>query len=61
MDEDTEKKERVLEIDYRQLPPKELKKEIRNLEQLMRYEAEMLNFEKAASIRDKIREMKKTL
>jgi excinuclease ABC subunit B len=61
IDEDSQKKERILEIDYRQLPPKELKKEIRNLEQLMRYEAEMLNFEKAAAIRDKIREIKKTL
>jgi excinuclease ABC subunit B len=47
------------EIDYYQLPPKELKKEIKNLQKLMRFEAEMLNFEKAAEIRDKIVEIKK--
>lgn len=42
------------DIDYSQLPPKELKREIRELEKLMKYEAEMLNFEKAAQIRDKV-------
>ncbi len=49
------------EIDYVQLPPQELKKEVKNLEKAMRYEAEVLNFEKAALIRDKIRELKKLL
>lgn len=47
------------EIDYYQLPPKELKKELKNLEKMMRYEAEMLNFEKAAQLRDKIVKIKK--
>lgn len=47
------------EIDLLQLPPEELKKEINKLEKLMKYEAEMLNFEKAASIRDEIKKLKK--
>lgn len=47
------------EIDYLQLPPKELKKEVVRLEKVMKYEAEMLNFEKAAEIRDQIREIKR--
>jgi len=38
-----------------------LKKEIKKLEDMMRYEAEVLNFEKAASLRDKIREIKKSI
>lgn len=49
------------EVDYIQLPPRELKKEIKKLEEIMKYEAEMLNFEKAASLRDKIRDIKKTI
>jgi len=49
------------EIDYSQLPPKELKREIRNLEKQMKYEAEMLNFEKAATLRDKIKDLYKLL
>lgn len=55
------KKEAWEDVDYRQLPPPELKKEIKKLENLMRYEAEVLNFEKAAVLRDKIREIKKNL
>ena len=47
------------EIDYMQLPPNELKKEIKNLEKIMKYEAEMLNFERAAELRDKILHIKK--
>ncbi len=47
------------EIDYAQLPPPELKKEIKNLEKLMKLEAEMLNFEEAARLRDRIRDLKK--
>ena len=47
------------DVDYAQLPPKELKKEIKNLEKIMKYEAEMLNFEEAAKVRDKIRAIKK--
>ncbi|HCC42381.1 excinuclease ABC subunit B [candidate division WWE3 bacterium RIFOXYA12_FULL_43_11] len=49
------------DIDYRQLPPKELQKEIKNLEKEMIYEAEVLNFEKAAVLRDKVRVMKKLI
>ncbi len=48
-----------VEIDYSQLPPKELKKIIRELEKEMKYEAEMLNFEKAAKLRDKIKDLYK--
>jgi len=55
------KKETWQDIDYRQLPPAELKKEIKKLEELMKYEAEVLNFEKAAVLRDRIREIKKGL
>ncbi|HOV97617.1 MAG TPA: helicase-related protein, partial [bacterium] len=55
------KKEAWEDVDYKQLPPPELKKEIKKLESLMRYEAEVLNFEKAAVLRDKIREMKKNI
>jgi len=55
------KKEAWEDVDYKQLPPPELKKEIKKLESLMRYEAEVLNFEKAAVLRDKIREIKKNL
>lgn len=47
------------DIDYRQLPPKELRKEIKNLEKEMLYEAEVLNFERAAVLRDKVRELKR--
>ena len=49
------------EIDYRQLPPKELQREIRNLEKEMVYEAEVLNFEKAAILRDRVRDLKKLI
>lgn len=51
----------ALEVDYTQLPPPELKREIRSLEKLMKYEADMLNFEKAAALRDKVKELKKLL
>jgi excinuclease ABC subunit B len=53
------KGERMADIDYMQLPPTELKKELKKLTEMMRYEAEMLNFEEAAKLRDKIREIKK--
>jgi len=49
------------DIDYRQLPPNELKKEIKNLEKEMIYEAVVLNFEKAATLRDRVRDLKKLL
>lgn len=47
------------EIDYATLPPRELSKHIKKLEEQMRYQAEMLNFEEAASIRDEIKKLKK--
>lgn len=56
-----EEKQKHKEIDYTQLPPPELKAEMAKLEKLMLYEAEVLNFEKAADYRDKIREIKKLI
>jgi excinuclease ABC subunit B len=57
-----QKKERLLkEIDYKQLPPEELKKEIKKLEKAMVYEAEILAFEKAVVLRDRARELRKML
>ncbi len=50
-----------IDIDYGQLPPDELAEEIKKLEQLMLYEAEVLNFEEAAKIRDLIKDLKKFL
>ncbi|MBI2415017.1 excinuclease ABC subunit UvrB [candidate division WWE3 bacterium] len=47
------------ETDFSQLPPDELKKQIKKLTEMMKYEAEMMNFEKAAILRDKIRAAKK--
>ncbi len=49
------------EVDYAVLPPKELKKEIKVLEKEMLYEAEILNFEKAAELRDKIKDLKRII
>ena len=57
----TGKKGSVADVDYRQLPPEHLKKEVKAIEKEMKYEAEMLNFEKAAQLRDKIREIKRFL
>lgn len=53
------KGERIADIDYMQLPQTELKKELKKLTEMMRYEAEMLNFEEAAKLRDRIRDIKK--
>jgi len=55
------RKDKLVDVDYMQLPPEHLKKEIKALEKEMLYEAEMLNFEKAAALRDKIREIKRFL
>ncbi|MEZ6255791.1 MAG: excinuclease ABC subunit UvrB [Patescibacteria group bacterium] len=55
------KKKTEIEVDYMQLPPRELNKEIKKLELEMKYEAEMLNFEKAALLRDKALDLKKLL
>lgn len=49
------------ETDFASLPPDELKKEIKRLTELMKYEAEMLNFETATVLRDKVKEIKKFL
>ena len=46
------------EIDFAQLPPDKLKSEIKKLTEMMKYEAEMLNFERAAVFRDKLRDLK---
>ena len=55
------KNKKLSEVDYATLPPDLIKKEIKKLELSMKYEAENLNFEKAASIRDEIRKIKKNL
>lgn len=53
------KKDEFKDIDFKQMPPQEIKKYIKNLEKEMKYEAEVLNFEKAAVLRDKTRELRK--
>ena len=60
-DPDSKGKKSLTDVDYQQLPPQELKKAVKILEKEMVYEAEMLNFEKAASLRDKVREIKRTI
>ena len=59
--EEQKKKSEQVDIDYRQLPPQELKKEIKSMEKEMIYQAEILAFEKAAVLRDRVRELKKLL
>ena len=59
--EEQKRKTKREDVDYKQLPPQELKKEIKSLEKEMIYEAEILAFEKAAMLRDKVRELKKLL
>ena len=49
------------ETDFGQLPPDKLKIEIKKLTEMMKYEAEMLNFERAAVLRDRLRDVKKYL
>ncbi len=51
----------AVDVDYSQLPPPEIKKEIAKMEKAMTYEADMLNFERAAVIRDEIKKVKKYL
>jgi excinuclease ABC subunit B len=53
------KKDEFKDVDFKQMPPLEIKKYIKTLEKEMKYEAEVLNFEKAATLRDKIRELRK--
>lgn len=55
------KPKRSKNLSYEAMPPKELEKEVKRLGEEMRYEAEMLNFEKAAQIRDEIKKVKKLL
>ena len=54
-------KELIGDVDYEQLPPDEIQKEVKKLTELMKYEAEMLNFETATVLRDKVRELKKLI
>ncbi|MBD3366208.1 excinuclease ABC subunit B [candidate division WWE3 bacterium] len=53
--------EAVLKQELSQLPPDELEEERARLEKLMHYEAEVLNFEKAAEYRDLIRKINKLI
>jgi len=61
--EDKEKKsgKKSKLVNYESLPPKDLEKELRKLSEEMRYEAEILNFEKAAQLRDEVKKIKKIL
>src|SRR3989338_4152372 len=52
------RKNRIDEIDFAQLPPDKLKSEIKKLTEMMKYEAEMLNFEREEVFRDKLRDLK---
>lgn len=54
-------KDLIGNVDYEQLPPDEIQKEIKKFTELMKYEAEMLNFETATVLRDKVRELKKLI
>ncbi len=47
--------------DYTILPPPEIKKLVKKYTEMMKFEAESLNFEKAADLRDKLRDIKKHL
>jgi len=55
------KKKGYEDIDYKQMPPDETAKAVLTMEKEMKYEADMLNFERAAILRDKIRDIKKYL
>ncbi len=61
--EEKEKKsgKRIKAVSYESLPPKDLEKELKKLTEEMKYEAEILNFEKAASIRDEVKKIRKIL
>lgn len=59
IEEEIELEEKDIEVD--QLTPQERKKYIKKLEQEMRQAARDLDFEKAAKLRDKIREIEKLL
>jgi excinuclease ABC subunit B len=55
------KPKRLKAVNYESLPPKDLEKELKKLSQEMAYEADILNFEKAALIRDEVKKIKKIL
>lgn len=46
------------DVDYAYMPPVVLKKEIKKMELEMKYQAELLNFEEAAKLRDFIRKLR---
>ena len=55
------KKDMFVDVDFKELPPDEIRKSIKTLETEMKYEADVLNFERAALLRDKVKEIKKIL
>lgn len=57
----SKKPKRAKVVNYESLSPKDLEKEYKKLKEEMNYEAEMLNFEKAALVRDEIKKIKKLL
>jgi excinuclease ABC subunit B len=57
----SKKPKRAKVVSYEALSPKDLEKEYKKLKEEMNYEAEMLNFEKAALVRDEIKKIKKLL
>lgn len=58
IEENEDDKDLIDPAEYSQLPPDELEQEIDRLTEMMKYEAEMLNFERAAVLRDKVRDIK---
>lgn len=61
LNRNTQRKPKIKEKDYMDMPPVELKREISKLAKEMKYEAEMLNFERAADLRDTIQKLRKLL
>jgi excinuclease ABC subunit B len=57
----SKKPKRTKVVNYESLSPKDLEREYKKLKEEMNYEAEMLNFEKAALVRDEIKKIKKLL
>ena len=61
LDEEEVEKKVKYDLDYGSLPPHELNKEVRKLELEMKFQAENLNFEEAAKVRDLVRKIKQHL
>jgi excinuclease ABC subunit B len=61
LEEKMSKKPKKSNVNYEAMPPKELEKVLKKLTEDMKYEAEILNFEKAAQIRDEIKKVKSLL